>query len=108
LQKGLDLLKRRQYEESLKSFKRANDMRDKKSAECLLGMARAYHGLAAYKNTIESCDKVIQFAGNDPSLQAKAYNLKGLALQAQAEPKNQKKLQEAEAAFRQGLTQGEV
>ncbi|MCM3872998.1 MAG: redoxin domain-containing protein [Pyrinomonadaceae bacterium] len=106
LQKGLDLVRRRKYEESLKVFKRANEMRDKKSAECFLGMAGAYHGLGAYKNTIESCDKVILFAGNNSQLQAQAYNLKGLALQAQAELKNQKKLQEAEAAFRQGLSLG--
>jgi peroxiredoxin len=106
LQKGLDLLRRRRYEEALKSFKRANEMRDKKSAECFLGMAGAYQGLAAHKNAIESCDKVILFGGNDPKLNAQAYNLKGLALQAQAEVKNQKKLQEAEAAFRQGLALG--
>jgi peroxiredoxin len=106
LQKGLDLLRRRQYEDALKSFKRANEMRDKKSAECYLGMARAYQGLEAYKNVLESCDKVILLGANDPALHAQAYNLKGLALQVQAELKNQKKLQEAEAAFRQGLTLG--
>lgn len=106
LQKGLDLLRRRQYEDALKSFKRANEMRDKKSAECYLGMARAYQGLEAYKNVLESCDKVILLGGNDPALHAQAYNLKGLALQVQAEMKNQKKLQEAETAFRQGLALG--
>lgn len=106
LQKGLDLLRRRRYEEALKSFKRANEALDKKSAECFLGMARVYQGLEAYKNTIESCDKVILFGGNDPQLHAQAYNLKGLALQAQAEMKNQKKFQEAEAVFRQGLALG--
>lgn len=106
LQKGHDLLRRSKYEDALKSFKRANEMRDKKSAECYLGMARAYQGLEAYKNVLDSCDKVILFGGNDPPLHAQAYNLKGLALQAQAEIKNQKKLQEAEAVFRQGLALG--
>ncbi|MGI9167802.1 MAG: thioredoxin-like domain-containing protein [Pyrinomonadaceae bacterium] len=102
-QKGLDLLRRHKYEEALKSFKRANEMRDKKSAECFLGMARAYQGLEAHKNVVESCDKVLEFAGNDTGLRLPAYNLKGLAFQSQAEGKNQKKLQEAEAVFRQGL-----
>ena len=64
--KGKDLLRRRQYEDALKSFHRANDMRGKKSAEC--------------------------------------FDLIGLALQASAEKKDQKKLQAAEAAFRHALT----
>jgi peroxiredoxin len=104
VEKGRDLLKRHKYEESLKSFKRANDMRDKKSAECFIGMAQAYQGLAAYKNVQDSCDRVIELAGGDPPLAALACNLKGIALQALAAGKEQKKLLAAEAAFRQGLT----
>ena len=102
-EKGLGLLRRHRFEEALKSFKRANDMRDKKSPECLLGMAQAYLGLEAYKNVIETCGKVIELAGSEPKFGAPAYNVKGLALQSQSEGKNQKKLQESEAAFRQGL-----
>jgi peroxiredoxin len=102
-EKGAGLLRRRDFEEALKSFKRANEMRGKKSPECFFGMAQAYQGLEAYKNAIESCDKVLELAGNDNQMRAQAYNLKGLALQSQSEGKNQKKLQEAEAMFRQGL-----
>jgi peroxiredoxin len=101
--KGKDLLRRRQYEEALKSFKRANEMRGKKSAECFNLMAEAYLGLEAYKNAIESADKSIEFAADDKQLILKAYNNKGLALQLSAEKKDQKKLQAAEAAFRQAL-----
>jgi peroxiredoxin len=104
--KGINLMRRQRYEEALKSFKRANDLREKKSAPSLLGMAQAYYGLEAFKNVAESTDRAIEFAGNDTALIAQAYNLKGLALQAQSEGKNQKKLQEAEAAFRQGLATG--
>lgn len=64
--KGKDLLRRRQYDDALKSFNRANEMRGKNSAEC--------------------------------------FDLIGLALQASAEKKDQKKLQAAEAAFRHALT----
>jgi peroxiredoxin len=103
LLKGKDLLRRRQYEEALKSFKRANEMRDKKSAECFNLMGEAYFGLGAYKNVIESAEKVIEFAGDDNRLLLNAYNNKGLALQASAEKKDQKKLQAAEAVFRQAL-----
>jgi thiol-disulfide isomerase/thioredoxin/outer membrane protein assembly factor BamD (BamD/ComL family) len=105
-QKGIQNLRRRRFEEALKSFKRANEMRDKKSPECYVAMAQAYMGLEAHKNVIESCDKALELGGNDPQVLVPAYNLKGLALHAQAEGKNQKKLQEAEAVFRQGLAIG--
>ncbi len=103
LLKGKELLRRRQYEDALKSFKRANEMRGKKSAECFNLMSEAYLGLGANKNVIEAADKVLEFAGDDKQLILKAYNNKGLALQASAERKDQKKLQAAEAAFRQAL-----
>jgi len=101
--KANDLLRRRRFEDALKSYKRANDMRDKKSAECLLGMAQAYFGLEAYKNVVESCEKVIEVAPGDVQSLAQAYNFEGIALQTQANIKDQKKLADAEAAFRKGL-----
>jgi len=103
MEKGRGFQKRHKYEEALKSFKRANEMRDKKSPECFLLMAHAYQGLEAYKNAVESADKVIELAVGNGQLQALAYNLKGMALQAQADGKDQKKLREAEGAFRLGL-----
>lgn len=103
LAKGKDLLRRRQYEDALKSFKRANEMRGKKSAECFNLMADAYFGLDAYKNVIEASDKALEFAGDEKRYICNAYNNKGLGLQATAERKDQKKLQAAEAAFRQAL-----
>ena len=103
IERGHQFQQRRQYEEALKSFKRANEMRNKKSPECFFGMAQAYQGLEAYKNVIESCEKAIELVGSDTQLQALAYNLKGIALQSQSEGKDQKKLHEAEAAFRQAL-----
>jgi len=101
--KANDLIRRRRYEDALKSYKRANDMRDKKSAECLFGMAQAYYGLEAYKNVVETCEKVIEVAPGDVQTLAQAYNLEGIALQTQANVKDQKKLGDAEAAFRKGL-----
>jgi len=100
---GRGLLRRRRYEDALKSFKRANDLKGKTSAEAFLLMAEVYLGLGAYKNVIQSCDRAIEFAGNDTTQKAESYNLKGVALQASADSKDQKKLQEAEAAFRAGL-----
>ena len=103
MNKGLDLLRRHRYEDALKSFKHANEMHEKKCAECFYGMAQAYQGLQAYKNVVESCDKMIDLAASNRQLMAQAYNLKGIALQSQAEIKDQKKQQEAEGVFRQGL-----
>ena len=106
LQSGKDFFRQRRYDEALKSFKRANELREKKSAECYAWMSDTYLALEAYKNVIESSDKVVELAGDDKRLLFKAYNNKGLALQASAAKKDQRKLQMAEAAFRQGLEIG--
>lgn len=103
LESAKGLLKRYRYEEALKAFKRANEMRDKKSAECFAGMSDAYLGLEAYKNVIDAADKTQALAGPDTQLLLKAYNNKGLALQSLARNKDQNKLQAAEAMFREGL-----
>jgi len=103
LTKGVDLLRRHRYEDALKSFKHANDLRNHSCAECFFDMAQAYEGLAAYKNVSESCDKVIELAATDKVLLLSAYNLKGMALVESAERKDQKKLQDAEAVLRKGI-----
>jgi thiol-disulfide isomerase/thioredoxin len=97
-------MRRRQFDEALKCFKRANELRDRKCAECYGWMGEAYLGLEAYKNVITSADKAIEFEAGDNQLLLKAYNNKGLALQTLAERKDQAKLQTAEAIFRAGLT----
>lgn len=103
MEKGRQHQQRHQYEEALKCFKRANEMRDKKSPESFLWMAKAYQGLEAYKSAIESAERVIELAGSDSQIRALGYNYKGTALQSQSEGKDHKRLQEAEAAFREGL-----
>ena len=103
MQKATDLLRRHKYEDAVKSFKRANEKQGKKCAKCFFGMAQAYYGLEAYKNVVDSCDKLIEVAGGDKRMLVQAYNLKGIALQALSEGKNEKRLQEAEAALRQGV-----
>jgi peroxiredoxin len=100
LDKGKDLFRRRQYDEALKSFRRANEMREKQCAVCYGWMTETYMALEAYKNVIDSADKAAALAKGDTQLLLKAYNNKGLALQAQAEKKDQNKLQAAEAVFR--------
>ena len=101
--KGREFIRLRKYEDALKSFKRANEMRDKKAPECLLGMADAYQGLGAYKNVAETADKVIELGMSQPDILARAFNMKGVATQSLWDGKDPRKLQEAEGAFRQAL-----
>jgi thiol-disulfide isomerase/thioredoxin/Flp pilus assembly protein TadD len=98
-----DLLRQYRYDEAVKGFRRANEMREKKSAECYALMSEAYLNLEAYKNVIAAADKSIALAGGDTQFLLKAYNNKGLALLAQANKKDQVKLEAAEAAFREAL-----
>ncbi|HEY8411024.1 MAG TPA: redoxin domain-containing protein, partial [Pyrinomonadaceae bacterium] len=95
--------RKRKYDDALKSFKRANEMRDKKCSVCYAWMAETYFNLEAYKNVISAADKASALAENDTQLLLKAYNNKGLALQALADKKDQEKLQAAEAVFRLAL-----
>ena len=98
-----DLLRQYRYDEAVKGFRRANEMREKKSAECYALMSDAYLSLEAYKNVIAAADKSIALAGGDTQFLLKAYNNKGLALLAQANKKDQAKLEAAETAFREAL-----
>jgi len=107
LEKARDFLRQREYDEALKCFKRANSMKGKTSAACYWGMALAYQGLEENKKVVESCEKVIEFAGQDTGLKVQAHNTKGVALQSLADGKDTKKLQQAEAEFRQALAQDE-
>ena len=98
-----NMLRLNRYDEAVKGFRRANEMRDKKSAECYALMSDAYLSLEAYKNVIAAADKSIALAGGDTQLLLRAYNNKGLALLAQANKKDQTKLEAAETAFREAL-----
>ena len=98
---GRDFMRRRRFEDALKAFKRANELKGQTSAEAFYLMADAYMGLEAYKNVVQTSDKVIELAANDPTMQAQAYNLKGIAIQKQSGGKDAKKLADAEAALRQ-------
>ena len=106
VQEGKNLYRQHRYDDALKRFKRANELRDKKSAECYSWLSETYMALEAYKNVIDAAERVIEFAGDDRQLLFKAYNNKGLALQASAAKKDQKKLEAAEATFRQAVTLG--
>ena len=100
---GKDLFRQRRYDEALKSFRRANEVREKKCADCYAWMTDTYFSLEAYRSVILAADKAVALAPTDTRILFKVYNNKGLALQAQADKKDQEKLQLAESVFRLGL-----
>ena len=98
--------RRSKYEEALKSYKKANKLRENSSLECLWGMARAYGKLGAAKNVIKTCDKLIQIGSDEIIYTSKAWKLRGDALYALATKKSKpdkKKLTEAETAYKEAL-----
>jgi TonB family protein len=103
LEQGRLALERRQYEEALKSFRRASDAHNKQCAECFFAMAIAYQGLGAAKNVVENCDRAIELAGSDTNVALQSRQAKGLALQMLADYKDPKRLHEAEMELRAAM-----
>jgi peroxiredoxin len=103
LREGNRLLRARRYEEALKVFKRANKLRNESCVDCLWGMAQSFEALGAFKNVIETCDRILALDAADNQTRARAYNMKGVSLNSLAGEKDDKKLSAAESAFRSSL-----
>ena len=97
------LVSRRQFEPALQSYKKAYAATTKTSLDALLGMAVAYRGLGAHKNVYDLTPEAMKLAGGDKSAQAKVLNLRGAALVALADKRDDKRLVEAAQAFRDAL-----
>ena len=93
----------REWEEALDSFKQAHNLANKTSSVALFGMARAYHGLAAYKNEADSCQEALKVLGPNVALEGTLRNQRGMALFSLAEKNTDKVLKDAEAEFRTAL-----
>jgi len=102
-EQGAQALQRRQWEEALRLFRRANDANDQKCGECFLAMARAYEGMGAAKNAVSSCDRALQLAADNPRLTVEAHQTRATALMAMAELKDARKLAEAEFELRTAI-----
>lgn len=94
-----------QFDDSIRLYRRANELRGGKCSECLWGLAASYKDARAYKKALETCDVLITL---DPApaapVVAQAWNLRGMTIVTQAKAeKNLKRLPEAEAAFRKAL-----
>jgi thiol-disulfide isomerase/thioredoxin len=108
IRKADALAQQRQYEAALQSYKKAFALTGKTSYEACLGMALAYRGLGAYKNVADACTDALKLA-TDPKQQANVHNLHGMALVELANNRqDEKKLREAEQAFRAALAANET
>ena len=95
-------LEKNQYGEAVKYYKRANKRMQNNCSACYWGAARAYIGLGASKDAIESCDRLLKLASTDQT-RAQAHNLKGVALAARAKG-DRERLTEAEQEIRQAIS----
>ncbi len=103
LDKGEAALKNRKWEEALDSFKQAHTLAGKTSSVALFGMARAYHGLGAYKNEADTCLEALKVLGPNVGLEVILRNQRGMALFSLAEKNTDKVLKDAEAEFRAAM-----
>ena len=103
LQKGEAALKLRRWQDALEAFRDANGMMDKKSPAALYGVARAFHGLKAYKSESDACREALKHVGGDQRVEAILRNQLGMALYSQAEKNTDKAIKDAEAEFRSAL-----
>jgi thiol-disulfide isomerase/thioredoxin/Tfp pilus assembly protein PilF len=103
LQKGENALKVRRWQDALEAFRDANGMMDRKSPAALYGVARAFHGLKAYKSEADACKDALKYVGNDLRFEAMLRNQLGMALYAQAEKNTDKAIKDAETEFRAAL-----
>ena len=99
LQRGEIALNARQYMPALEAFKQAKQLEVRPSPYALYGMARAYHGMRAYKDEVEACTDALKNTQGDARLESLLHNQLGMALAAPA-GKSGEKLQAAEAEFR--------
>jgi thiol-disulfide isomerase/thioredoxin len=100
LRRGETALKTQKYEEALDAFKQANGLLNKTSAAAFFGIARAYHGLGAYKSEADACADALKHISGDAVFESQVRNQRGLALIALVQKPGDKLLKEAEAEFR--------
>lgn len=102
LQRGEIALAAHQFMPALEQFKNAKQLEVRPSPLALYGMARAYHGLKAYKDEIDACTEALKYTQGDDRFASMLHNQIGTALTAQA-GKSADKLKAGEAEFRAAI-----
>jgi len=100
LQQGHDDLLRQRYQDAMKAFKKANQLRHGTCADCYFEMAVALTRTGEFDEALKSCDKAISCATTD-LVRTSSHTLKGNILQNMAD--DPKKLKAAEAEYRAAL-----
>jgi peroxiredoxin len=93
---GSDDLAARHYEEAIKAFKKANQLRHDSCDDCYLEIAVAQTKLGQLDDALKSCDKAISRASND-QLRTASHALKGNILQGMED--DPKRLRAAESEY---------
>src|SRR5688572_852440 len=108
MQKGDSALNQRNFEAAVTAYKNAvKDARsftgadlDAASAQANLGLSRAYLGLGAFKNALQSSEDALKHTGTSPVLESMVRNQKGLAIVASVTKPGDPNLEKAVAEFR--------
>jgi thiol-disulfide isomerase/thioredoxin len=100
LEQGERAIDLRQFGDALDAYRRANGLRNKRSAEALFGMARAYRGLEAPKKAADACTDALKYVGANAELEADIRNVRGSVMVELVEKNDDERLKDAEADFR--------
>ena len=100
LKQGNDALASRHYEDAIKAFKKANQLRHDSCGDCYFEMAIAQLRTGEADDALKSCDKAIACASTD-ILRASSHTLKGNILQNMGG--DPKKLKAAESEYESAL-----
>jgi TonB family protein len=111
MQKGDTALNQRNYEAAVSAYKSAaRDARaltgasaSTATAQANLGLSRAFIGLGAFKNAIQSCDDALNYVGTNTVLESMVRNQKGLAIVASVTKPGDPSLEKAITEFRRVL-----
>lgn len=100
MKEGYGALNALKYDDAMKAFKKANQLRHDSCADCFLEMALIESKTGEFDHAVKDCDKAIACASTDP-VRVQGHILKGTVLQAmETDPK---KLRVAESEYRAAL-----
>jgi tetratricopeptide (TPR) repeat protein len=100
LQQGNAALASQRYEDAVKAFKKANQLRHDSCGDCYFDLAIAQMKIGEFDDALKSCDKAISCAPND-LIRTSSHTLKGNILSGMGT--DSKKLKQAESEYRAAL-----
>jgi len=95
---GETALKQSKYENAVDAFKQA--VRIRPTVEAYLSLSKAYLGVGAFKNAIQTCDEGLKTLAGDKAREAMLHNQRGLAIVSGYTKPGDPKLKDAEVDFR--------